>query len=507
VFSHGVVAVSTVSAAGSVLLARAPAAREVFLVRRSERLRFFGGFHAFPGGRVTAADRAAPAGADAWAAQRTAAARELFEETGVLLARRPDGTFPADDEGLAEARRGLLADESAWPAMLGRLGVAVDTADLRHAGSLVTPAFAPVRFDTAFFVADLPPGQRAEVWPGELDAGAWDTADGILRAWTSGQLLLSPPTVSFLEAVRGRPLDVLAVRIAPLLELLAAGDLPPIWFNPGVLMLPLLTEGLPPSTHTNAYLVGTDSPYLLDPGPVADDEQARLFAALDGHLSSGRRLAGVILTHHHPDHVDAAGACARRYGAPVLTHPETARLLSGKVAVSATLDDGAQLPLGVAPDGAGPWHLHAVFTPGHAPGHLAFHEPRYGLLFAGDLVSTLSSVVIAPPEGDLAVYLDSLRRVGELPARLLLPAHGSPVARPAGVIAECLEHRRQREAELLQALGGESRTVPELAVEVYRGLPAPLMRFAEMQIQAGLLKLQAEGRAEAAGNRWRRTTA
>ena len=75
------------------------------------------------------------------------------------------------------------------------------------------------------------------------------------------------------------------------------------------------------------------------------------------------------------------------------------------------------------------------------------------------------------------------------------------------MLGQCLEHRRQREAELLAALGTDPRTVGELAVEMYRGLPAPLMRFAEMQILAGLLKLQREGRAEAAGDGWRRTTA
>jgi glyoxylase-like metal-dependent hydrolase (beta-lactamase superfamily II) len=125
-------------------------------------------------------------------------------------------------------------------------------------------------------------------------------------------------------------------------------------------------------------------------------------------------------------------------------------------------------------------------------------------------VSTLSSVVIAPPEGDLAVYLESLRRLQGLPTRLLLPAHGPASARPGFILEECLAHRRRREEELVQALGSGPRRVAELAVEIYRGLPAPLMGFAELQILGGLYKLRDEGRAcphpSPSGEMWRLTS-
>jgi glyoxylase-like metal-dependent hydrolase (beta-lactamase superfamily II) len=111
--------------------------------------------------------------------------------------------------------------------------------------------------------------------------------------------------------------------------------------------------------------------------------------------------------------------------------------------------------------------------------------------------SMLSSVVIAPPDGDLAVYMDSLRLLQRYPARLLLPAHGSPSARPAYVLEESLKHRLEREQQLIQALTAGPRTVAELAVEMYRGIPAKLMRFAEMQVLAGLRKLEREERAQA----------
>src|SRR5262249_13553361 len=151
--------------------------------------------------------------------------------------------------------------------------------------------------------------QRAEVWPGELDEGRWTTADDLLRCWTRFECFVSPPTLSILEAIRGRPVAEAPARLAPLLAALDAGAIPPIFFAPGVQMIPLRTLALPPSPHPNAYLVGRDPAYLLDPGPTAADEQRRLFEVLDTHRAAGGRLTAVVLTHHHPDHVGAANAC------------------------------------------------------------------------------------------------------------------------------------------------------------------------------------------------------
>jgi glyoxylase-like metal-dependent hydrolase (beta-lactamase superfamily II)/8-oxo-dGTP pyrophosphatase MutT (NUDIX family) len=495
--------VSHITEAASVLLARGPGSPEVFVVRRSEQLRFFGGFCAFPGGKVSPPDaKLLPA-----APRRVSAARELFEETGVLLARRADGSFPPASADLQFLRRDLIAGSLSFGEILKQLGLTLHAEDLMPAGSLVTPPFAAFRFDTAFFVAELPPGQEAEVWPGELDAGEWVTADDLLRRWQRFECLVSPPTLSILEAIRGRPVAEAPARLAPLLTALDGGAIPPIFFAPGVQMIPLRTLALPPSTHTNAYLVGRDPAYLIDPGPIAADEQRRLFDLVDAHQAAGGRLIAVVLTHHHPDHIGAADACARRYGVPVWAHPLTARALHGTVRVEREIRDGDHLDLGAAPDGHRPWQLEALYTPGHASGHLAFWEPHYRLLFVADMISTLSSIVIVPPDGDLTIYLESLRRLRGYDARLLLPAHGSPSPRPHAVIDEALAHRQKREEQLLAALGPEPRRIPEIAPELYKGLPDYLMRFAELQVLSGLRKLQREGRVEALGEgpeqRWR----
>jgi glyoxylase-like metal-dependent hydrolase (beta-lactamase superfamily II)/8-oxo-dGTP pyrophosphatase MutT (NUDIX family) len=477
--------------AASVVLARVAGGDELFLVRRADNLRFFGGFAAFPGGKVDADDLS----------RETALIRELFEETGVLLARRADGSFPSADL-LPPLRRDLLEGRLTFADLLARLEVIAAAAELRSVGHLVTPPFSTFRFDTAFYVAVLPPGQSAEVWPGELSDGQWISADGALSSWERGERLLSPPSVALLEAIRGRPVEELPQRAGPLLAGVHDDSLPTIWFSPGVRLLPLRCDGLPPATYTNAVLIGTGPRYLIDSGPTDPHEQAKLFAVLDSDAAAGQRLTGVVLTHHHPDHIGAVKATAERYGVPVWAHPWTAKALKDRITVTHLLDEGDRLDLGPAPHGSGRWEMEALHTPGHAPGHLIFWEPSYRLLLVGDLVSALSSVVIVPPDGDLTQYLASLERARRLPARLLIPAHGSPTARCDKILADALEHRLQREEQLLAALAHGPRRLSELTAELYRGLPNELVRLAEAQTLAGLLKLQGEGRAVRDGDQW-----
>jgi ribonuclease/clavin/mitogillin len=505
--------VSSIFQAASVLLARGPGSPEVFVVHRSENLRFFGGFIAFPGGKVHADDAtvpvtpAAPSRPPFFPPQRiVAAARELFEETGVLVARRADGSLPGGSPDLGTFRLRLLEEAIPFAEGLAQLGLTLCAADFQPIGGITTPPFVALRFDTAFFVAHLPPGQEAVVWPGELAAGEWTTPHTLLERWRAGTCLVSPPTIMTLEMLEGHSIDEAPARLGSLLRTLAEGALHSIYFAPAVQLIPLDTQSLPPSTHTNAYLVGQGPRYLLDPGTALPSEQVRLFELLDAQAAAGHRLTAIVLTHHHPDHVGAAAACAARYQVPVFAHPWTAQALRGKVTVAREINDGDRLDLGVAPDGSGPWHLQALHTPGHAPGHLAFYEPHYRLLFAGDMVSTLSSVVIAPPEGDITVYLQSLNRLRSLDCRMLLPAHGGVSARPGQTIDECIAHRAKREQQLLDALSATPRTVAELSQELYRGLPDKIMYFAELQLLAGLQKLEREGSAIRGPAGWCRGT-
>jgi glyoxylase-like metal-dependent hydrolase (beta-lactamase superfamily II) len=188
---------------------------------------------------------------------------------------------------------------------------------------------------------------------------------------------------------------------------------------------------------------------------------------------------------------------------PILAHPFTAQLLQGQVRIDGFLEDGARLDLGEAPHGRGRWAIEAVHTPGHAPGHLVFYEPDYQLLFVGDMLSTLTSVIISPPDGNLRQYLESLEKLQTYPTRMLLPAHGPPTLRAAHHLKETLAHRAAREQQLLEGLAAEPRSVNDLVLELYRGFSPAVLKLAARQVLAGLMKLEEEGRVRCEEECWR----
>jgi glyoxylase-like metal-dependent hydrolase (beta-lactamase superfamily II)/8-oxo-dGTP pyrophosphatase MutT (NUDIX family) len=496
---------SILPAASTIAVRRTPLDWEVLVVARAPSLRFFGGFHAFPGGKIGAGDVPAP-GAKTTRAQ-VAAARELFEETGILVTRdRADRTAQRSGEELDRWRHRLIDEKKTFAEFLSAWQSVVSPMDFQLIGNLITPAFSPIRFDTAFFLIrfDEENAPEPQIWPGELDHGEWCHPRSLLSRWKAGQCLISPPTLLMLEAIAGATWQEIDARLIEHFDCQAGAALPAIYFSPGVRYIPLRTAALPPSTHTNAYLIGGSNAYLLDPGSADPREQGILFAAVDEYLSSGGTLSGILISHQHEDHIGAVQSCVKRYQVPVLSHPFTVRALGDKVSVDGTLQPGDRLPLGRCPDGYGEWYLEVLYTPGHAAGHLAFYEPRYRLLFAGDMVSTQSSVIVAPPEGHLVTYLESLRRLRSLPARLLLPSHGTPTSRSHATMDEALAHRAKREEMLLAALQEAPRKIGELALELYRGVPDVLLQLAELQILAGLQKLEHEGRVASSNDEmWR----
>jgi glyoxylase-like metal-dependent hydrolase (beta-lactamase superfamily II)/8-oxo-dGTP pyrophosphatase MutT (NUDIX family) len=491
--------------AASVLIFKSHESSELYIVRRSPSLRFFGGFLAFPGGKTARADAAVTiqsATRGVPTDRIVAAARELFEETGILVARRADSSFPHSGAELTAWRRELTTQETSFAQLLSQHGLHLREADFQWLGNVRTPPFAPLLVDTYFFRSCLPPCQEAEGWPGELDQGFWFPPTQFLERWTRGDCLVSPPTVVILRAIGDQPISDAGTHLEKLFRFHSSDEIPPIYFAPQVCMIPLHTQALPPTSYTNAYLVGREKAYLIDPGCADLDEQSKLFRFVDAFIEGGGRMQAVLLTHQHIDHVAAASACAHRYHLPIFAHPATATALVGQVEVNATIQEGDRLDLGTALDARGPWWLEALHTPGHASGHLAFYEPHYRLLFAGDMVSTVSSVVIAPPDGDLTTYLQSLRRLSSLESRLLLPGHGGVSSCPRETIEMCIAHRVQREEQLVAALAQGPRSMNDLLVEVYKGVPEPMMKFARLQLLAGLQKLKREGKVVQKTDMW-----
>jgi glyoxylase-like metal-dependent hydrolase (beta-lactamase superfamily II) len=258
---------------------------------------------------------------------------------------------------------------------------------------------------------------------------------------------------------------------------------------PGIRVLALRSPTLPPAAHTNVYLVGPEAGpvAVIDPGSPYPDQQALLDRAL-----ADVPAAAILLTHHHGDHIGGAMALARRWSIPIAAHAATARRLTGRVTVTHTIEDGETA-----------YGATAIFTPGHAEGHLCFAVGDATI--AGDMVAGVGTILIDPGEGDMAVYLASLQRLLARPPMMLLPAHGPMIPDGHGKLREYLAHRRKRESRVAAALRERPRSLAELVAEAYDDTPSKLWGLAERSLLAHLVKLARERRATDAGDgRWSR---
>lgn len=480
----------TLHASAVMLVRTTNGVRELFWVQRSREVSLGGGFFAFPGGRLDDADAALAAETgrqDLEGALVITALRELFEESGVLIGDVPDLT------ALPPLRRRLLAEECDFRTVLAASGASLSPALLRFAGRWLTPPFIPTRFDTRFFVAEVPAGQEPTVWPGELAKGEWITPEAALARWTQGKALLHPPAHHLIECLRDAPMAAAIPRMQQgphLVDYVAQR----IEFQKGILLAPVRTPTLPPATHTNCYIVGEQELVIVDPASPYEDEQARLLALCESLRADGRRFREILLTHHHHDHVGGVNTLREKLGIPVRAHAITAELLKGDV----TVDGHIQPDEIIALPGAANLRLRAVFTPGHARGHLCFFEETTGALLTGDMVAGIGSIVVDPSDGDMAEYVASLRLLRSLPVTSVYPAHGPTIPDGPGKIDEYIAHRAQREGQVVAALQLAGAATPEdLVPHVYADVAPALYPLAARSLIAVIDKLVKERRVTA----------
>jgi glyoxylase-like metal-dependent hydrolase (beta-lactamase superfamily II) len=249
-------------------------------------------------------------------------------------------------------------------------------------------------------------------------------------------------------------------------------------------------------TGTGTYIVGRDAPgaavAVIDPGPADERHLAALLAAV-----AGRRVSHVLVTHTHRDHAPLARPFAEATGAAVLAAQPPARTVHASGQDEG--DDDAFAPdviLGggewIEGDG---WALEVLATPGHASNHLAFALEEENALFCGDHVMGWSTTVVAPPDGDMSDYMDSLDAVIARGFSALWPTHGPPVTEPAPFLAAYREHRLERERQVTARLAAGDRMAAEMTPVLYAAVDQRLWPAAALSVRAHLDKLVRDGRA------------
>ncbi len=235
---------------------------------------------------------------------------------------------------------------------------------------------------------------------------------------------------------------------------------------------------------TNTIVLGgvEEGASVID--PAVDDS-----AYLDAIIEAGAERGGIrriLITHGHPDHIGGAEALQKRLGVSIYAFSR-----QGVPFADEEVADGSIFPVG---DDT----LQALHTPGHRFDHLSFLMEKQRTLFAGDLISGITTNVIAPPEGDMLDYLNSLKRLQEVEISEIVPAHGPTITDAQAKISEYIQHRMLREQQVIQALEvlPPGVTIPELVPQIYVDVDPKLHAIAAWSVEAHLIKLEREGLVE-----------
>lgn len=252
-----------------------------------------------------------------------------------------------------------------------------------------------------------------------------------------------------------------------------------------------------PFTYTGSgtYLVGDrgGEVAVVDPGPMNAAHQDALVDA-----AGGRRVSHILITHTHADHCGGARAFAERVGAPILgagPHPVRSRKDDAPA-----LDEGADYAF--APDailkdgdvieGEG-WTIEAVATPGHLSNHLCFALKQEGALFTGDHIMGWATTVVAPPDGDMGAYLESLEKLLGRDEEIYYPTHGAPILKPKPFVRAIRTHRRIRDGQILDQLKKGRTRIRDIVPEMYADIDKRLHGAAALNVYAHLIRLVKRG--------------
>lgn len=245
---------------------------------------------------------------------------------------------------------------------------------------------------------------------------------------------------------------------------------------------------------TGTYLIGQGEVAIIDPGPALMSHVEALLAAL---AETGERITHQLITHTHSDHSPASALLRERTGAPTYgfgPHGSGRYERGEKVEAGADLafDPDVRLAHGDVVQGDG-WTLECVHTPGHCSNHLCYALREERLLLTGDHVMGWSTSVISPPDGEMGDYMHSLGLLLERDERLYLPTHGPGITDPQPFVRGLIEHRHERERQILGCIEQGVLRIVEMVPRMYQGTPPVLYPAAARSVFAHVLHLLERG--------------
>ena len=261
---------------------------------------------------------------------------------------------------------------------------------------------------------------------------------------------------------------------------------------PSIRRLTAFNAGTMTGPGTNTWVLGEKEIAVLDPGPASPRHVENILEQAPGEVR------WILVTHTHPDHSPGAALLAELTDASLIgPAPPPGDRQDSSFCPSVQPNDGQEFDLGG-------FVLRAVHTPGHASNHFCWWHAAQGVLFTGDHIMQGSTVVIAPPDGDMSAYMASLGRLLDLPIRAMAPGHGHWIDRPGQEIRGLIAHREKREAKVISAMEALGPAALEAILpRVYDDVPGRLHPVAALSLEAHLLKLEREDRARRVRDSWR----
>tara|TARA_Y100001968_G_scaffold314159_1_gene339182 strand:+ start:62 stop:1603 length:1542 start_codon:yes stop_codon:yes gene_type:complete len=488
----------------SVMLSReADDGHEVLMGHRSSELPAFPDLWSFPGGGVSRVDRRAAERQPEWLSEmgedRISAftlLREMVEEVGIS----PDGKggfLEVNDE----IREIVCKDKSGWLEVAEEGAISTAGFECEVITERITPPQSPTRFHNLFFHVSLgdsgvnpsfPPGRS------EFDEFRWWRPGDIIASWERSELHVPPPILTIFR---------------DLLELMEEADLvsacaemakdPPsgphrFEYGPGVECILIPTNTLPPSTHTNCFVLGErgGDRLIVDPAIKDQDGLDLLRHKVEEIHADGSDIVATIFTHRHQDHLGDLEMIEEIYHAPVWASHETLEALPG-AGQRRILEEGEVIEIR-GPSGISNWEVLA--TPGHCPGQICLvGEPG---IVSADNCTMVGTILVPSNDGDMGAYIEGLERLREISAHTLFPGHGPLIPNPERILSQYIDHRKERHQRVFEAVESGARTISEIADIAYSDTPDAHPMLAKDQSLSHLKMLVHSGRVRFSEGRY-----
>ena len=427
---------------------------KVFSILRQTSLSAFPGFTAFPGGKIDSGD-------EVFACQHPLLSAFSQKNMGALI---------------REIREELGFD-------LVQALEQNQVINISQFGTSTTPTYQKHRFNIQFYKIELTSKPNFQLEEDEVAAGEWLNPKILLQRYLDGHIMLVSATLNILHALTD-DITTVSAAIDSGFET-DDGKIPLVPFIHGVNHISVPSHTLPPAITTNSLLMGDKGSLriLTDPSPSSNTVLAQLKDSL-----ADERPDAILLSHHHPDHHERLPQLARDWSLPILCSEKCQQRLLQRFGTD-YLDDITVRHV-KQDDVITQWLGHDVIChelPGHDDTMVGLAPENLEWFYVADLVEPGTTVVIPEPEGDMAVYFESLERVIAMQPKHLIPSHGLPVI-GTSLLSQTLAHRIKREQQILAAHDQGMRD-EDLLKALYPNLAEKLIPYAEQNIRQHLRKL------------------